>query len=396
MPVDMSSRQMVGPGLVTAHHRLGIHRPVGDTRVAVYTADDPAAVRPRTADRHRLHPDGDGLGDGAAAPIRRFLHRDHEPGVPGAPRSGRRTTRHAATRRCRRVSRRHRRVLDPRPARADRGQQGGHRGRAAAARRAGRRAPGRARLGCAWSRRCAVWRTNWTPTPRAASPAGTARTLRRCCVGSSTGTSCCSGISAARCATGRSSVDLSSRLGVLRLRQDVLPQLTHGDDLLVLAQATIPSYLRYGAYPYIVVVREHRGTMAIEHRFVGLFTVAATNANVLEIPLISRRVNDALAMAQRDPSHPGQLLLDIIQTIPRSELFALVRPRTARHGEGRRRSRFAPTHAAVHARRSARPLRVVPGVSAARPLHHRGPARDAGHPGSRARRRQHRVHRPSQ
>ena len=28
-------------------------------------------------------------------------------------------------------------------------------------------------------------------------------------------------------------------------------------------------------------------------------------------------------MSQRDPSHPGQLLLDIIQTIPRSELFAL-------------------------------------------------------------------------
>ena len=122
---------------------------------------------------------------------------------------------------------------------------------------------------------------------------------------------------------GQSSVDMSSRLGVLRLRQDQLPQLTHGNDLLVLAQATIPSYLRYGAYPYIVVVREHRGTTAIEHRFVGLFTVAATNANVLEIPLISRRVRDALALAQRDPSHPGQLLLDIIQTIPRPELFAL-------------------------------------------------------------------------
>ena len=47
------------------------------------------------------------------------------------------------------------------------------------------------------------------------------------------------------------------------------------------------------------------------------------NANVLEIPLISRRVHDALALADRDPSHPGQLLLDIIQTVPRSELFAL-------------------------------------------------------------------------
>ena len=40
---------------------------------------------------------------------------------------------------------------------------------------------------------------------------------------------------------------------------DVLPQLTDSDDLLVLAQATMPSYLRYGAYPYIVVVREQSG-----------------------------------------------------------------------------------------------------------------------------------------
>ncbi len=122
---------------------------------------------------------------------------------------------------------------------------------------------------------------------------------------------------------GHSSVDPSSRLGVLRLRQDALPPLTAGDDLLALAQATMPSYLRYGAYPHIVVVREQMADTVIEHRFVGLFTVAAMNANVLEIPLISRRVNDALAMAHRDPSHPGQLLLDIIQTIPRSELFAL-------------------------------------------------------------------------
>ncbi|MGB2921405.1 MAG: NAD-glutamate dehydrogenase [Mycobacterium sp.] len=126
---------------------------------------------------------------------------------------------------------------------------------------------------------------------------------------------------------GEATVDSSSRLGVLRLRQEVLPQLTADDDLLALAQATIPSFLRYGAYPQIVVVREQSGggdaSAAVEHRFVGLFTVAAMNANVLEIPLISRRVNDALAMAHRDPSHPGQLLLDIMQTIPRSELFAL-------------------------------------------------------------------------
>ncbi len=123
---------------------------------------------------------------------------------------------------------------------------------------------------------------------------------------------------------GHSTVDPSSRLGILRFREEILPQLTDSDDLLVLAQATIPSFLRYGAYPYIVVIREHPGGHhAVEHRFCGLFTVAAMNANVMEIPLISRRVSEAISMAQRDPSHPAQLLLDIIQTIPRSELFAL-------------------------------------------------------------------------
>ncbi len=121
---------------------------------------------------------------------------------------------------------------------------------------------------------------------------------------------------------GQASVDPASRLGVLKLRDDVLPPLTAPDDLMVLAQATMPSYVRYGAYPYIVVVRES-GERVVEHRFVGLFTVAAMNANVLEIPLISRRVEEALAMARRDPSHPGQLLRDIFQTIPRPELFAL-------------------------------------------------------------------------
>jgi glutamate dehydrogenase len=54
-----------------------------------------------------------------------------------------------------------------------------------------------------------------------------------------------------------------------------------------------------------------------------LFTVAAMNTNVLDIPLISRRVQEALAISRDDPRHPGQLVLDIMQTIPRSELFAL-------------------------------------------------------------------------
>ncbi|WP_144205787.1 NAD-glutamate dehydrogenase [Mycobacterium tilburgii] len=117
--------------------------------------------------------------------------------------------------------------------------------------------------------------------------------------------------------------DGSGGLGVMRDRVGKRPRLTDDDKLLVLAQATVGSYLCYGAYPYAIGVREYVDGEVVEHRFVGLFTVAAMNADVLEIPEISRRVREALAMAADDPVHPAQLLLDVIQTVPRSELFTL-------------------------------------------------------------------------
>jgi glutamate dehydrogenase len=111
-----------------------------------------------------------------------------------------------------------------------------------------------------------------------------------------------------------------SRLGVARLRAEALPELTDADTPIVLAQAVLPSFIRYGAYPYVVAVRE---SPDIEHRFVGLFTSAAANANVLEIPVIAGRVQRALEMSEHDPSRPGQLLLDVFQTIPLPELLTL-------------------------------------------------------------------------
>lgn len=119
--------------------------------------------------------------------------------------------------------------------------------------------------------------------------------------------------------------DGSPGLGVLRVRTGSRPRLTDDDTMLVLAQSVVGSYLRYGAYPYAIAVRENVGGEegVVEHRFVGLFTVAAMNADVLEIPTVSTRVREALALADSDPIHPGQLLLDVIQTVPRSELFTL-------------------------------------------------------------------------
>ncbi|MGZ5363300.1 MAG: NAD-glutamate dehydrogenase [Mycobacterium sp.] len=322
LPVDMTSRQMMGPGLVTAHHRLGRLRPVGDTRVAVYGADDPAGFGPAmqivtdytlmvmdsvTVLLHRFGVSYSAIMNPVfrvrRSPAGELLDM-RPPADVGASREGvdecwihvqlaQATDNKALTE----VAQQLPGVLaDARQVAIDSS------GMAATMRGLaheldadpGGRFPGRDRKDVA-----ALLR--WL-----ADGHFILLGYQRCSV-----------------SDGRASVDLASRLGVLRLRQDVLPQLTHNNDLLVLAQATIPSYLRYGAYPYIVVVREQSGDVAVEHRFVGLFTVAATNANVLEIPLISRRVRDSLALAQRDPSHPGQLLLDIIQTIPRSELFAL-------------------------------------------------------------------------
>ncbi len=114
----------------------------------------------------------------------------------------------------------------------------------------------------------------------------------------------------------------TASLGVLRRRKGSRPRLTLDNELLALAQTDVASYLRFGAYPYVFAVRENADGSVFEHRLIGLFTVAAMNADVLEIPIISRRVHEVLTLADLDPGHPGQLLLDVIQTVPRSELFA--------------------------------------------------------------------------
>jgi len=119
--------------------------------------------------------------------------------------------------------------------------------------------------------------------------------------------------------------DGTTALGVLRTRTGSRPRLTDDGRLLAVAQAIVGSYGRNGPYPYAVAVREYTGgdDAVVEHRFVGLFPVTAMNANVLDMPMISRRVRDALALAESDPIHPGQLLLDVMQTVPRPELFML-------------------------------------------------------------------------
>src|SRR5690606_28026436 len=59
-------------------------------------------------------------------------------------------------------------------------------------------------------------------------------------------------------------VNDADRLGVLRLRKSLRPMLT-GEDLLTLAQATVPSYMRFGSHTYVVVIRENTGDDIVAH-----------------------------------------------------------------------------------------------------------------------------------
>uniref|UniRef100_UPI002454A461 NAD-glutamate dehydrogenase domain-containing protein n=1 Tax=Nocardia wallacei TaxID=480035 RepID=UPI002454A461 len=59
------------------------------------------------------------------------------------------------------------------------------------------------------------------------------------------------------------------------------------------------------------------------HVFVGMFTVAGSHENILDIPVISRRVHQVIEWAGFGlNSFSGQALLEMLQTFPRVELFS--------------------------------------------------------------------------
>ncbi len=161
-------------------------------------------------------------------------------------------------------------------------------------------------------------------------------------------TSCCWGTSKCAISDGQALVDPASWLGVLKLRRgDGLRRWLPPTTWMKRAKATMPQLCPLRRQPrtssmYAESGGERGGVTATEHRFDGLFTMAAMNANVLENPaLISRRVEEALGHgAHGIPAIPMQLLLhDIIQTIPplppsavRAELRATVLDMARQHG----------------------------------------------------------------
>ncbi|HEY1973303.1 MAG TPA: NAD-glutamate dehydrogenase [Pseudonocardia sp.] len=93
---------------------------------------------------------------------------------------------------------------------------------------------------------------------------------------------------------------------------------------LVLTRAGLPSRVLRPAFPYhlSVAITDDSGRVVGEHRFLGLLTVAALRADVLEIPSVRRRVRAAIHRAGHPlESYAGQRMLDVISEYPREELF---------------------------------------------------------------------------
>lgn len=127
---------------------------------------------------------------------------------------------------------------------------------------------------------------------------------------------------------------LASGLGVLRRDNVAAQQLTsspdavtgtHAPRLMVLTQASAASTVHRPVHPFYVGVKtfDSAGSVTGEHRFLGLFTTAALHGNVLDIPVIERRVRTAIHRAGFPmESYSGQRMLEEIQDYPRTELFS--------------------------------------------------------------------------
>ncbi|NLU83993.1 NAD-glutamate dehydrogenase [Rhodococcus sp. HNM0569] len=95
--------------------------------------------------------------------------------------------------------------------------------------------------------------------------------------------------------------------------------------LMVLTQGSTPATVHRVTYPYFVGVSifDAHGTAVGEHRFLGVFTVSALHENVLDIPLVGRRVRKVIARAGHDlGSYSGQAILATLEDLPTTELFS--------------------------------------------------------------------------
>ncbi|GGM06956.1 NAD-glutamate dehydrogenase [Nakamurella endophytica] len=122
-----------------------------------------------------------------------------------------------------------------------------------------------------------------------------------------------------------------SGLGVLRdgvpgaeLFDDAAVRADAGGGHLVITQLTSGSALSRKQPPFSVTVRilDGAGRLVRRHRFVGVLTPRAMNAEVTTTPVVRRTVATVLSALGASPdSYTGQQAMDLLSGYPRAELF---------------------------------------------------------------------------
>ena len=106
----------------------------------------------------------------------------------------------------------------------------------------------------------------------------------------------------------------------------VVSRHARSKQLLVITKATSHSRVHRPVYMDYIGVRrfDAAGNTVGEHRFLGLLTSAAYNRNPLEIPLLRRKVARVIDHSGYPPhSHNSKVLLNVLETYPRDELFQI-------------------------------------------------------------------------
>lgn len=113
----------------------------------------------------------------------------------------------------------------------------------------------------------------------------------------------------------------------LRLFSSLPPaarQLAMSSEALVISKTNTKSVIHRPAYTdYIGVKRFNKeGVLTGERRFIGLYTSTAYHSNPRHIPYLRHKVAIVLAMSRLPPKgHAGKDLLNILETLPRDDLF---------------------------------------------------------------------------
>ncbi len=93
---------------------------------------------------------------------------------------------------------------------------------------------------------------------------------------------------------------------------------------LIVTKATTKSLVHRPAYMDYVGVKKFntKGEVVGEYRFLGLYTSSAYLVRVDELPLIRKKVSKVFAQSNfKENSHNGKLLMNVLEGLPRDELF---------------------------------------------------------------------------